>query len=144
MAYQFDFDRQYRLLRCRFEGAVSDDELTAFCKEAAENIAVLDPLRELTDFSGVSQFLATPGNIRSLARTAHSLADPARPRVILAPSDLIFGTARIFELEVEGSRPHVYVVRTPEEALAIFGITKETQYEPIANLPSTKENSAAG
>jgi hypothetical protein len=144
MAYQFDFDPNWRLLRCCFEGAVSDDELTAFCKEAVEKIAALDPLRELTDFSSVSQFLATPGNIRSLARTAHSLADPTRPRVILAPSDLIFGTARIFELEVEGARPHVYVVRTIEEALAIFGITQEPHYSPIANLPGAKENSASG
>jgi hypothetical protein len=131
MAYHFDFEPTHRLLRGRFAGSVNDDELAAFCKDAAEKIAITDPLRELTDFTDVTQFQASADKIRWLARTGHTLADPTRPRVIVAVDDLVFGTARMYELEGEGTKPHVYVVRTIKEAMAIFGITDEPNYEPI-------------
>jgi hypothetical protein len=131
MSYHFDFEQTYRLLRGSFAGSVNDEELAAFCKEAAEKIALADPLRELTDFTDVTHFKASPENIRGLARSGHAMSDPARPRVILAPSDLIFGTARMYELEGEGARPHVYVVRTPQEAWAILGVPAKLHYEPI-------------
>jgi hypothetical protein len=134
MAYHFDFEPTHRLLRGRFEGSVDDEELAAFCKEAGQKIALTDPLCELTDFTEVTRFKTTPEQIRWLAKTGHSLPDPTRPRVIVAPDDLVFGTARMYEMEGEGSRPHVYVVRTLKEALAIFNITDEPHYEPIAAL----------
>ena len=131
MAYHFDFEPTHRLLRGRFEGSVDDEQLAAFCKEAGEKIALTDPLCELTDFTDVTKFKTTAEQIRWLSRTGHTLPDPTRPRVIVAPDDLVFGTARMYELEGEGSRPHVYVVRTLKEALAIFNITDELHYAPI-------------
>jgi hypothetical protein len=131
VAYHFDFEPAHRLLRGRFEGSVDDEELAAFCKDAGEKIALSDPLCELTDFTDVVRFKATPEQIRWLARTGHTLPDPTRPRVIVAPDDLVFGTARMYELEGEGTRPHVYVVRTLKEALAIFGITEELHFQPV-------------
>jgi hypothetical protein len=131
MAYYFDFEPTHRLLRGRFEGTVNDGELAAFCKEAAEKVALVDPLCELTDFTDFARFKTTPEQIRQLARTGHSLSDHARPRVIVAPNDLVFGTARMYELEGEAVRPHVYVVRTLDEAMGILAISGELRYEPI-------------
>ena len=135
MAYRFDFEPTFRILRGCFEGDVDEAQLAAFCLDAGARIEATNPLRELTDFSDVTSFTASPAAIRRLARNSHSLPDPSSPRVIIAPNDLIFGTARMYEIEGEALRPHIYVVRTLEEALAIFGITGDLRYQSIESLP---------
>ena len=41
---------------------------------------------------------------------------------MVAPSDKVFGLARMFELQGEGTRANLHVVRTMKEALAILGV----------------------
>jgi hypothetical protein len=143
MSYQFDFEPTHRILRGRFEGDVNDADLAAFCSDAAQKVAATDPLRELTDFTDVVTFKSSAENIRRLARTGHEMPDPSRPRVIVAPSDLIFGTARMYEIEGEAARPYVYVVRSLSEALAIFGISGELHYESIDSYLRTNSKNPA-
>jgi hypothetical protein len=132
MPYHFDYDPKYRLLRTWFEGEVTDDELVEFYKKAGENVALTDPLCGLTDFSACTRFEVTADTIRRLAKLTPALPQPSRPRVIVAPTDRMFGMARIFEIEGETTRPNIHVVRTLQEALLILGVFEQPRYEPVA------------
>lgn len=131
MAYRFDFDPVHGILRTRFEGVVTDEELVEFYREAVEQVALTNPARGLIDFSACTRLEASVGTVRMLARTPPAMPQPERPRVIVAPGDRTFGMARIFEIEGEITRPNTHVVRTVGEALSILGVLGEPHYGPI-------------
>ena len=59
------------------------------------------------------------------------MPDPAsRPRVIVAPTNLEFGLARMFQIQGESARPLLSVVHTLDEALAALGI-RFAHFEPL-------------
>ena len=59
------------------------------------------------------------------------MPDPAsRPRVIVAPTNLEFGLARMFQILGESARPLLSVVHTLDEALAALGI-QFAHFEPL-------------
>jgi hypothetical protein len=51
-------------------------------------------------------------------------------RCVVTPSDKVFGLARMFELQGEGTRANLHVVRTMKEALAILGV-QEPKFDPV-------------
>ena len=53
-----------------------------------------------------------------------------RPRIVVAPSTVGFGLARMFQIVGERKRPLLQVVRTMEEALAALGI-ESPHFEPL-------------
>ena len=130
MSYKFDFDSTSRILRCRFEGRVTDDELTNYLRIVGQYVALTGPRGGVTDLSAVTSFEATSETIRTLARLPPAVPQMGRPRVILTASDHIFGLARMFEIAAEPMRPNLHVVRTLKEACAILGV-QEFQFEPI-------------
>jgi hypothetical protein len=131
MPYEFGFDQANRTLRARFMGEVGDEELLEFYDEATEVAAAADPLGSLVDFSDCARFEVTIDTVRRLAKAAPALPNPSRPRVIVAPTDRIYGMGRLFEIEGETTRPNIHVVRTLNEALAILGVFGETNYQPL-------------
>jgi hypothetical protein len=122
MSYQFDFDPANRILRCRFTGRVTDDELRQYYADAAKYISQTDALGGLTDFSRAVSVEVTPDTVRALANLPPVIADSSRVRCIVAPSDKVFGLARMFELQGGHARVNLHVVRTMKEALAILGV----------------------
>jgi hypothetical protein len=54
MPYQVDFDTNNRILRARFLGRVTDDELGDVYRFGQEHVARFDPLSGITDFSSVT------------------------------------------------------------------------------------------
>jgi hypothetical protein len=58
------------------------------------------------------------------------MTDQNRIRCVVAPSDKVFGLARMFELQGEGIRANLHVVRTMKEALAILGV-QEPKFDPV-------------
>jgi hypothetical protein len=131
MSFEFDFDYAHSILRCTFSGDVDDDELLRYYKKAAEYVALTDPMIGLSDFTNVVHFTVSVETVRKLAKSAPAMPQAARPRVIVAAADRIYGMARIFELEGETTRPNVHVVRTMREAWAILGIAQEPPFIPI-------------
>lgn len=130
MPYCFDFDSKYKILRCRFDGSVTDEDLKEFYRLAAEFVERTDPRGAITDFSAVSSFDVSPETIRELAKSAPCMPDTRGPRCVVAPSHEIFGMARMFELEGERTRVNLHIVRTQREAWALLGIL-EPQFEPV-------------
>jgi hypothetical protein len=128
--YHFEFDATNRILRCRFDGRVTDEALKECYRLAAEYVAQADPRAAIIDLSAVTSFEVSAETIRELARSAPVMPDPIRPRCVVAPSPKIFGLMRMFEIEGEVTHPNLHVVRTPEEAWAILGV-QGSKFKPL-------------
>jgi hypothetical protein len=126
----FEFDSANRILRCRLEGAVTDESLSECYRDIGKYAALTAPSTGILDLSAVASFEVSPETIRKLAGLPPAIPDPRNPRVIIAQSPQVFGMARMFEIHGEGTRPSLHVVRTKEEAFAILGI-QEPQFERV-------------
>src|SRR5580700_5455107 len=130
MSYHFDFDSTHRILRCRFEGRVTDEELKEYYLAAGRYVALTDATFGITDCSGVESFDVSPKTIRELANLPPIMTEQSSIRCVVAPSDKVFGLARMFELQGEGTRANLHVVRTMKEALAILGV-QAPEFGPV-------------
>jgi hypothetical protein len=120
--YQVDFDSSHRILRARFIGPVTDDDLREAYRVGEENVARLDPLSGITDFSDATGAAFSADTMRELARMKPIMPDRSRPVIFVAPLPDLFGMARLFELQAGDSRPNLHVVRTTAEAYRILNI----------------------
>ncbi|MGA8410018.1 MAG: hypothetical protein WB680_22795 [Candidatus Acidiferrales bacterium] len=130
MSYHFDFDSAHQILRCRFSGRVTDEELKDYYTAAAKLIAQTGAAAGLTDFTAADSVEVSPKTIRQLANLPPLLTETNRLRCIVAPSDKIFGLARMFELQGGYARVNLHVVRTMKEALAVLGVP-EPKFEEL-------------
>jgi hypothetical protein len=130
VSYQIDFDRTHRILRARFIGRVTDDDLRDVYRFGQENVARFDPLSGITDFSEATAVAFAPQTMRDLARTKPIMPDPTRPVIFVAPTPDLFGMARMFELEGAEVRPNLQVVHTAEEAYRILDV-QNPQFTPV-------------
>jgi hypothetical protein len=130
MPYHFDFDSTHRILRCRFEGRVTDYELKEYYVAARRLVAAKDPTFGITDFTAAESVDVSPETVRELASLPPVMTDQNRIRCVVAPSDKVFGSARMFELQGEGTRANLHVVRTMKAALAILGV-QEPPFDPV-------------
>jgi hypothetical protein len=51
MPFAFDFDSAHRILRCRFRGRVTDEELTKYLRIVGQYVTLIRPRGGITDFS---------------------------------------------------------------------------------------------
>jgi hypothetical protein len=130
VSYHFDFDSKHRILRCRFEGRVTDEELKEYYLAAGRYVALTGATFGITDFSAADSVEVSPKTVRELASLPPVITDQDRIRCVVAPSDKVFGLARMFELQGEGTRANLHVVRTMKEALAILGV-QEPKFDPV-------------
>jgi hypothetical protein len=131
MAFYFEFNLANRILRCRFSGPVTDEDLVGFYRTAVLLAGSLDPLTGIVDFSSVTDFQVTSSKMRELAAFPPVMPQQDRVRVIVAPSHDVFGMVRIFEIEGEATRPSLHVVRSAAEAWTIIGI-QEPEFRSIS------------
>lgn len=122
MPYTFDFDSKNKILRCRLEGRVGDEELKEYQREAAEVATMTNPRAGVVDLTGVTVFEVTRETIVELARKPAAIADPDSPRVLIASSQVVYGMARMFEMESHRTRRNLHVARTEQEAWGILGV----------------------
>jgi hypothetical protein len=128
MPYHFEFDSDYRILVIVLEGHVRDQEMLQINREIEARISELSPSAGITDASAVTTFDVATHTIRELALHP-SPYPPAIPRFLVAPTDYLFGMARMYQ--ISGEREHVQVVRSREEALAALGVQKP-KFEKLA------------
>jgi len=130
MPYHFEFDSANRVLRGQLVGKITDEVLREFYRISEKYIALTNPRSTVTDMSSVTSLEVSAQTIRDLANLPPALADPSRPRCIIAASAQAFGMARMFELQGQETRPNLHVVRTQKEAWAILGVSKP-KFEPV-------------
>jgi hypothetical protein len=78
----------------------------------------------ILDFSAATDVDASSEATRTLASLPVARSLMHCTRVILAPSDNIYRAMRVFEMETQGTRPNLHLVRTRREAQAILGVQK--------------------
>jgi hypothetical protein len=122
MPYYLEIDEAHRILRCQFEGFVSADALRDFIHAASRFVEENALEIGIIDLSDVSTFDISPQTIRELAALPPVIKDRESPRFIIAPSPLLYGLARMFELLGQETRPNLHVVRTAKEVWVILGM----------------------
>lgn len=128
MSYCFDFDSKTRIIRCRFEGGITDQTLKDYYGVAAKLVASKVPNAGILDLSAVTSVDISPQTVRELANSTPTIPDLTSPRFIVAPSPRLFGLARMFELQGQETRPNLHVVRSAKEVWVILGV-EEPQFD---------------
>lgn len=122
MPYEFDFERTRRILRCRFQGEVNEEEFLKYYEELARHSRELTPAAGVADFSNAQPVRISRNLLQRVANEEPALHGMKAIRITIAPSPAVFGLARMFEIMGEHTRPNFHVVRTESEAWAILGV----------------------
>jgi len=128
---EFDFNPANKILRCRVSGEVTDDHLRALYAENGKQASLMNPKAGLLDFSAVTSFHVSAETIQELAHQPPALPGPIEPRVVIAPTPVIFGMSRMFEIVGDRGLLGFHVVRTEQEAFAILGVSNP-KFQPVS------------
>jgi len=88
------------------------------------------PCRGIWDLSHVTDFTVSGAGIPELAARPSIIA-AGYVRVIVAPLDLLFGMARMFQLLSDDTRPELQVVRTMDEAYRLLSV-ETPEFSPVS------------
>ena len=121
MPHHFEFDDEHRILLLVLEGNVEGEEYSSLTAELRAQAKRMLPLAGITDSGGITNFNVSSQALRSAALEGSPYPE-ATPRYIVAPSDYLFGLARMYELVGNHSEGRLKVVRKMEEALADLGV----------------------
>jgi hypothetical protein len=120
MPVTVEVDRTRKLVLTFYSGEVTDTDVKQQITDI-NRAAPYDPdYRVITDFTQVTQFEISAEQIKEVASTASPLAKATR--VMVAPSDIAYGTSRMFQALAWHTRPNITVVRTLVEAYEVLGV----------------------
>ncbi|HET9741602.1 MAG TPA: hypothetical protein VFQ00_02530 [Terriglobales bacterium] len=129
MPVEVKVDRGRKLVLTSFYGEVTDADVTLQISELRRHAPFAEEFRVITDFSRVEQFNISSQMIRHVAQTESPLA--SAKRVMVAPSDVAYGTSRMFQALASHTRPNLTVVRTLVEAYAALDLEGTSTQESI-------------
>lgn len=121
MPHHFEFDSEHKILRMVLEGDMEAEEFLGLHSEIRAQVGRLHPLAGIADCASIENFNVTSQTLRTAALQG-SPYSPTTPRYIVAPSDHLFGLARMYELVGDAGKGKLEVVRTLEQALADLGV----------------------
>jgi hypothetical protein len=130
MPYHFEFDAYHKILLIVLEGDVVPKEVETFNDDIRRQVTELEPSGAIADFSPVTSFNVAGEALHKAAMQPAPF--PAEtPRFIVAPTDYLFGMARMYELAADRPQERLKVVRSMKEALTRLGV----QEPHFARLP---------
>jgi hypothetical protein len=130
-SFRFEFDRVNKILLARVEGRLTDKWLVEIYGAIRKSSTATDAHAGIFDMSSVTEFAVSADCVRELAGREPAMPDATRrPCVIVVPSPLGFGFARMFQIAGEATRPLLEVVHALDEALAALGI-QSPQFTPL-------------
>lgn len=125
MSTYYEIDPHQRCAFLRFEGAIDDELLAATFRALYEDPRHLPGYDELSDLRGADVIRLTGGGLRQLAELVESRlqgrCDGFRSAIV-APADLSFGMARVYEAHAADPLERVMVFRELEQAHAWLGV----------------------
>lgn len=130
MALRFEFDPVNKILLLRREGRLTEELMTESLEAFREYWAATNPSAGIDDFSEVTEVVASTEFVRQLAHQEQAGDATKRPRVIVAPTTVVFGLARMFQILGDHKRPDLHVVHTLVEAFAALGV-ESPHFEPL-------------
>lgn len=123
MGFSLSFDARNAVLRFAFEGCLTDAELFAGYEALRVYAASNPPGNSIVDYSGVTQNLLSTQTIQKLSQMPSAIPK-GYLRIHVAPSDVIYGLARMFQILTEEQRPELRVVRSMKEACDLLGVER--------------------
>lgn len=119
MEFQFEFAETDNILRLALAGEVTDLAVMELWTKGLPVAQSYSSCRLIVDTTNVTRFSVSPRAVNTLAKR-HSPDLPTR--VIVAPSDLLYGTSRMFQTLTESTRKNVHIVRTMTEAYKVLAV----------------------
>lgn len=116
-------DRSRKLVVTTYSGHVTDGDVAHQIAEIGRNAPFEGEYRVITDFTQVTQFEISADQIRLVAESKSPLEKTRR--VMVAPSDVAYGTSRMFQVLAGRTRPNISVVRTLDEAYTALEIDEK-------------------
>ena len=129
MPGHFEFDSIHKILLVVVEGDIEDAEVLLAKDRIANQVKRLQPSAGITDLSAVRRFNVSSEAMRTAARQPSPYPDSIST-FIVAPADLVFGLARMYELIGSSARANLKVVHTRQEALDDLGV-REPRFERV-------------
>lgn len=123
MPVKVEVDRNRKLVVTSYSGEVTDADVRQQVSEIQRQAPYDTDYRAITDFTNVTQFNISTEEIRDVAERNSPLSKARR--VIVAPSDIAYGTSRMFQSLSSNTRPNITVVRSLAEAYATLDIEPE-------------------
>ena len=120
MDYVVELDPRHRVLRATFGPVLTDEILERAYLEVREMTSTMGPVRGVADFSSVTEFQVSPEMVRKLAQNSPALPEGSL-RIVVAPTPVIFGMSRLFQITRDGMQGTLHVVQTLEEAYSVLG-----------------------
>ena len=124
MAWSITVEPAKHLVVCSLSGKVNFKDVAA-ARDSIRQQPSFDPAFDhLIDFSGITTLAVNAEEMRRLAEQPDPFSERAT-RIIVAPTDGLYGMARMYDSIGERQHPNEFVVRSMEEALAILGARGE-------------------
>ena len=129
MPHHFEFDSEHKILLTVLEGEIQGPELLAIDDDMLKRIERMHPAAGICDLTGVTNLNVQAAVLRTAALQPEPYPSEAL-RFIVAPTDVLYGMARMYELV--GNRPNgqMHVVRSRQEALSALSASN-AEFGPI-------------
>jgi hypothetical protein len=112
------------------KGDVQGEEIAVVSAEIRAQVSRLRPAAGISDFSAVENFNVSAQAMRTAA-VQPSPYPSEIPRYIVAPTDFLFGMARMYEQVADRPDSKLQVVRRMEDALAGLGAA-DAKFEAVS------------
>ncbi len=128
MGYTLYFDRKLKILLARIAPSLTQEVLVDMSAEVRRLVAERGACPAIVDFSGVtdvrlsSEFMVQHGRRPAVLK--------GQRRVLVAPSDAVYGICRMFGTYQLGTGDTPVIVRTMQEAYGLLGIV-EPDFQPL-------------
>ena len=131
MGLRYEFDPVSKMLLFRFEGPLTDELLEESLQTSQKHWNATDPKMSIVDFSSVTEVALSAEYLRQLANREPVGNVTELPRVFVAPSTIMYGLSRMFQILAEHTRPRLQVVHTLDEAFSALGVQHSPHFEPL-------------
>ena len=121
MPHHFEFDKEHKVLLVVMEGDIDAAEIAAIDEAMRVRIDRMQPAAGISDLSLVQKFDVPAQVMRSTAMRSAPYP-PETPRFIVAPSDVLYGMSRMYELVANRPSGKLQVGRSRAEALERLGV----------------------
>ncbi|MGO9368628.1 MAG: hypothetical protein ACLP0H_13430 [Terriglobales bacterium] len=129
---KFEWDSASQTLLMRFAGQLTAESLEESYRMIRKYTAATDAKAGIWDYSCISHVSVSGESVCSLAHQAQAMPDATkRVGIIVAPTEVGYGLARMFQIVGETSPARLIVERAMDTALTVLGL-QSPHFEPLA------------
>jgi hypothetical protein len=131
MGFWFEFDPTNKILLGRFSGLLTDHSLAEYYSAIRKYSRATDARAGIFDLSHVTEVAISTEDARNLANQEPAMQDSSRrPSILVTPTLLGQGLARIFQITGAQKRPLLQIAKNVDEAFEALGV-KSPRFDPL-------------